>query len=143
MTRSAVVNDEKKNILAIFGKMIASRSNRPRLASGSSQPIGRAESSPVQIPGGQLVLEQFRSEGAFGAWLSRIVENQCPMRIREIRQYQFVYLDEPAGDKVKLELVGQEETPEDQLGTEQVRKPRGRRCVCALPSTTDREAAQR
>ena len=66
-------------------------------------------------------LSQFRREGTFGAWLSRIVENQCLMRIRELRQCQFVYLDEPSEANVKLELVGQTENPEDQLGAEQVR----------------------
>jgi len=30
-------------------------------------------------------LSQFRGEGTFGAWLSRNVENQCLMRIREMR----------------------------------------------------------
>src|SRR5579864_2329537 len=31
-------------------------------------------------------LGQFRGDGTFSAWLSRIVENQCLMRIREDRQ---------------------------------------------------------
>jgi RNA polymerase sigma-70 factor (ECF subfamily) len=66
-------------------------------------------------------LSQYRGEGPFGAWLSRIIENQCLMRIREMRQCQFVYLDEPTEAKLKLELVGQAESPEDRVGTEQVR----------------------
>ena len=39
-------------------------------------------------------LDQFRGEGTFSAWLSRIVENQCLMRIREERQLRFLHLDE-------------------------------------------------
>src|ERR1044072_8043076 len=36
-------------------------------------------------------LDQFRGEGSFAAWLGRIVENQCLMRIRESRNSRFVY----------------------------------------------------
>src|SRR4029453_8808288 len=50
-------------------------------------------------------LDQYRGEGTFSAWLSRIVENQCLMRIREERKSHFVYLDEPTESNVKLELV--------------------------------------
>src|SRR5258706_6061924 len=64
-------------------------------------------------------LEQFRGEGTFAAWLSRIVENQCLMRIREARQSQFVYLDETSDSNVRLELVGQALSPEDELGDHQ------------------------
>src|SRR5436309_2815221 len=39
-------------------------------------------------------LDQFRAEGTFAAWLGRIVENQCLMRIREARNARFEYLDE-------------------------------------------------
>jgi RNA polymerase sigma-70 factor (ECF subfamily) len=65
-------------------------------------------------------LEQFRGEGSFSAWLSRIVENQCLMRIRVERQLHFVYLDESTESKVKLELVGQTLSPEDELGDQQM-----------------------
>ena len=64
--------------------------------------------------------DQFRAEGSFGAWLNRIVENQCLMRIREQRNCRFVYLDEPADQEVKLELVGQTADPEDLLGSDEV-----------------------
>ena len=64
-----------------------------------------------------LRLNQFRGEGSFGAWLSRIVENQCLMRIREQRNLRFVYLDEPTESDVRLELVGQVADPEGQLGS--------------------------
>ena len=65
-------------------------------------------------------LEQYRGEGTFSAWLSRIVENQCLMRIREERKSSFVYLDESTESNVRLELVGQRASPEDELGEQQV-----------------------
>jgi RNA polymerase sigma-70 factor, ECF subfamily len=67
-------------------------------------------------------LDQFRGEGTFAAWLSRIVENQCLMRIREARNSQFVYLDESTESNVRIELVGQTAGPEDQLGADEVVK---------------------
>jgi RNA polymerase sigma-70 factor (ECF subfamily) len=65
-------------------------------------------------------LDQFRGEGSFAAWLNRIVENQCLMRIREARNSHFVYLDESNDSNVRLELVGQTADPEDNLGVEEV-----------------------
>jgi RNA polymerase sigma-70 factor (ECF subfamily) len=65
-------------------------------------------------------LEQYRGEGTFGAWLSRIVENQCLMRIRDERNVRFVYLDEPTESNVRLEVVGQSPDPEGQLGLSEV-----------------------
>jgi RNA polymerase sigma-70 factor, ECF subfamily len=65
-------------------------------------------------------LDQFRGEGTFGAWLSRIVENQCLMRIREERNLRFVYLDESTESNVRIELVGQVADPEDECGLEEV-----------------------
>lgn len=67
-------------------------------------------------------LDQFRGEGTFAAWLSRIVENQCLMRIREARNSRFVYLDEANDSNVRIELVGQSADPEDQLGVDEVIK---------------------
>jgi len=65
-------------------------------------------------------LDQFRGEGSFSAWLNRIVENQCLMRIREDQNARFVYLDESTDSKVRLELVSQRSDPEDQLGLNEV-----------------------
>jgi RNA polymerase sigma-70 factor (ECF subfamily) len=65
-------------------------------------------------------LDQYRGEGTFGAWFSRIVENQCLMRIREDRNVRYVYLDEPTKANVRLEVVGQGPDPENQLGLSEV-----------------------
>jgi RNA polymerase sigma-70 factor, ECF subfamily len=63
-------------------------------------------------------LGQFRGEGVFSAWLSRIVENQCLMRLREDRRAHFLYLDEStdADTNVRVELIAQIPGPEDELG---------------------------
>ncbi len=65
-------------------------------------------------------LAQFRGEGSFAAWLSRIVENQCLMRIREDRQAHFLYLDQSTEANVRVELVAQVLGPEDKLGDEEL-----------------------
>ena len=65
-------------------------------------------------------LAQFRGEGTFAAWLSRIVENQCLMRIREDRQAHFLYLDQSTEANVRVELVAQVPGPEDTLGDEEL-----------------------
>jgi RNA polymerase sigma-70 factor (ECF subfamily) len=77
-------------------------------------------------------LGQYRGEGTFSAWLGRIVENQCLMRIREERKSQFVYLDEASESNVRLELVGQMPNPEDELGEQQV-VSLVRREICLIP----------
>ncbi len=65
-------------------------------------------------------LDQFRGDGSFSAWLNRIVENQCLMRIREEQNARFIYLDEATDSNVRLELVSQRADPEDALGLEEV-----------------------
>ncbi len=77
-------------------------------------------------------LEQFRGEGTFDAWLNRIVENQCLMRIRYERDFRFIYLDEATESNVQIELVGQIASPEDQLGVEEV-VALLRREICRIP----------
>jgi len=65
-------------------------------------------------------LDQFRGEGTFGAWLGRIVENQCLMRIREARNSRFVYLDYSNDADIRIEVVAHTADPEDRLGEEEV-----------------------
>ena len=65
-------------------------------------------------------LAQFRGDGSFSAWLSRIVENQCLMRIREDRRARFLYLDDSTDANVRAELIAQVPGPEDELGDQQV-----------------------
>jgi RNA polymerase sigma-70 factor (ECF subfamily) len=65
-------------------------------------------------------LEQFRGDGSFSAWLNRIVENQCLMRIRVDRRTRFLYLDESTGADIRVELISQVLGPEDELGDQQL-----------------------
>jgi len=67
-------------------------------------------------------LDQFQGRGTFVAWLGRIVENECLMRIREERNNRFVYVDNPTESNVRIELVGQTTNPEDEFGREEVVK---------------------
>src|SRR5438034_3971582 len=63
---------------------------------------------------------QFRGEGSFVAWLTRIVENQCLMRIRQQRNAHFLHLDQTSEANMRFELVGQSRDPEDQVGWAEV-----------------------
>jgi RNA polymerase sigma-70 factor, ECF subfamily len=65
-------------------------------------------------------LDQYRGEGTFSAWLGKIVENQCLMRVREERRSYFLYLDEASDSNVRLELVCPIAHPEDEYGEQQV-----------------------
>ncbi len=65
-------------------------------------------------------LDQYRGDGSFAAWLNRIVENQCLMRIRDDRRSRLVYLDETSDSNIRLELVGRSADPEDELGVDEV-----------------------
>ena len=65
-------------------------------------------------------LDQYRAEGPFAAWLGRIVENQCLMRLRDERSSRSVCLDESPESKIGVELINQFAGPEDQLGTKEV-----------------------
>ena len=64
--------------------------------------------------------DQFQGSGTFAAWLSRIVENECLMRIREERRARLVSLDNPTESNNRLELVGPAMNPEDEIGWEEV-----------------------
>jgi RNA polymerase sigma-70 factor (ECF subfamily) len=78
-------------------------------------------------------LGQFRGEGTFSAWLSRIVENQCLMRLREDRQARFLYLDQSSESNVRVELVAQVPGPEDELGDQQLENLLRREISCIPP----------
>jgi len=64
--------------------------------------------------------DQFHGNGPFAAWLGRIVENECLMRIRKERNTRFISLDSLTESNVRLELVGPTTNPEDELGWKEV-----------------------
>jgi len=67
-------------------------------------------------------LDQYQGTGRFAAWIGRIVENECLMRFREQKSTRFVYMDNPAESDLRLELVSQNQNPEDEFGRQEVVK---------------------
>jgi RNA polymerase sigma-70 factor (ECF subfamily) len=61
---------------------------------------------------------QFQQDSKFSTWLSRIVVNQCLMRLRKQKRTRAVSIDEPvlAEDNMKLDLPDQKPSPEQALG---------------------------
>lgn len=60
---------------------------------------------------------QFQSDAKFSTWLTRIVVNQCLMRLRQIRRSRLVHLeDAPAAEQARAqELPARTDTPEQSL----------------------------
>jgi RNA polymerase sigma-70 factor, ECF subfamily len=63
-------------------------------------------------------LAQFNREAKFSTWLTRIVVNQCLMRLRQTKRAKLFYMDDTQlGDEVvTLELKDDGLTPEEELG---------------------------
>jgi RNA polymerase sigma-70 factor (ECF subfamily) len=63
-------------------------------------------------------LGRFQRDSKFSTWISRIVINQCLMRLRKARKASFLYLDEGAdeGNVGVMELPDRAPTPEAELG---------------------------
>lgn len=66
-------------------------------------------------------LAQFQCDSKFSTWFTRIVVNQCLMRLRHARRAKLFYIDEAVvEDAVRVELRDREVTPEEALGRVQV-----------------------
>jgi len=67
-------------------------------------------------------LHQFQGNGSFGGWLSRIVSNECLMRIRERKGARTISVDEvfESEGSFRLEVIDQRALPEDSVGDEEV-----------------------
>jgi len=65
---------------------------------------------------------QFNKEAKFSTWLTRIVVNQCLMRLRRTRRTKFLYMDDVlVGQEVQtLELPDTKESPERSLANEEL-----------------------
>jgi RNA polymerase sigma-70 factor (ECF subfamily) len=63
-------------------------------------------------------IDQFQQDSKFSTWLTRIVVNQCLMRLRQGRRAKFLYIDDTlVGDDVTtLELPDARKSPEQKLG---------------------------
>ena len=65
---------------------------------------------------------QFQRDSKFSTWMTRIVVNQCLMRLRQVRRANFLYLDDTmiGDERGTLELVDHGDSPEKQLGTKEL-----------------------
>ncbi len=63
-------------------------------------------------------LGQFNREAKFSTWLTRIVVNQCLMRLRQAQRAKLFYMDDTqvGDDIVTLELRDDNLNPEEELG---------------------------
>jgi RNA polymerase sigma-70 factor (ECF subfamily) len=64
----------------------------------------------------------FAGDSRFTTWVTRIVMNQCLMRLRQTRRTRFLYMDAPAPgeERVTFELRDRGATPEEGLGRREV-----------------------
>jgi len=67
-------------------------------------------------------LRQFQRDAKFSTWLSRIVLNQCLMRLRQTRRARFLYLGDSVGadDVLPLELPSKADSPERSLSRKEI-----------------------
>jgi RNA polymerase sigma-70 factor (ECF subfamily) len=64
---------------------------------------------------------QFQRDAKFSTWLTRIVVNQCLMRLRQVRRARFAYIDDAEGDDVAAaDLKDLRPSPETILGVTEV-----------------------
>ena len=61
---------------------------------------------------------QFNQESKFSTWLTRIVVNQCLMRLRKVKRARLVYLEDAVQgeEQMALDLPEPSDTPEEALG---------------------------
>jgi RNA polymerase sigma-70 factor, ECF subfamily len=67
-------------------------------------------------------INQFNKDAKFSTWLSRIVVNQCLMRLRKERRARFLYLDDGVqGEEIAtLDLADESPTPEASLARTEI-----------------------
>jgi len=65
---------------------------------------------------------QFNRDSKFSTWLTRIVVNQCLMKLRRSRKLQYLYIGDtgPGEDFANFELRDPRHTPEQGLGESEV-----------------------
>lgn len=67
-------------------------------------------------------INQFQRDAKFSTWLTRIVVNQCLMRLRQNRRARFAYIDDAqiGEETMTLELRDPRESPEETVGQAQI-----------------------
>ncbi|MFL6450483.1 MAG: RNA polymerase sigma factor [Bryobacteraceae bacterium] len=65
---------------------------------------------------------QFNRDSKFSTWLTRIVVNQCLMKLRRSRKFHYLYIGDAstAEDFVNVELRDNRHTPEEDVGEVEV-----------------------
>lgn len=77
---------------------------------------------------------QFQRDSKFSTWLTRIVVNQCLMRLRQGRRAKWLFIDEvQIGDDVMtLDLPDVRASPEKELGQSEIASVLNRE-ICRIP----------
>lgn len=67
-------------------------------------------------------IDQFLIDAKFSTWMTRIVVNQCLMRLRKARRAKFLYIDDVqiGEERGTLELQDVERSPESLLGAKEL-----------------------
>ncbi|HYP15511.1 MAG TPA: sigma-70 family RNA polymerase sigma factor [Bryobacteraceae bacterium] len=66
-------------------------------------------------------LGQFQSDSKFSTWLTRIVVNQCLMKLRQSRRAKMIYFEDTTREDGRpLDLPAKGCSPEEQLGRDEV-----------------------
>jgi RNA polymerase sigma-70 factor, ECF subfamily len=66
-------------------------------------------------------IAQFQRDSKFSTWLTRIVVNQCLMRLRRLRRQKTVYVEDIAGEDARvIEIPSEGLSPEVELGQAEV-----------------------
>lgn len=67
-------------------------------------------------------IDQFQRDSKFSTWMTRIVVNQCLMRLRQTRRARFLYMDDVliGEDRATFELVDRADSPETTVGSKQL-----------------------
>lgn len=64
---------------------------------------------------------QFQRDAKFSTWLTRIVVNQCLMRLRQTKRSRLLYIEDTATEESRaFDLPANIESPEDSLGKSEV-----------------------
>jgi RNA polymerase sigma-70 factor (ECF subfamily) len=67
-------------------------------------------------------INQFQRDAKFSTWFTRIVVNQCLMKLRQVRRANFCYIDEMVSENesMTLDLPQRSPNPEQQLGQAEI-----------------------
>ncbi|HYP09232.1 MAG TPA: sigma-70 family RNA polymerase sigma factor [Bryobacteraceae bacterium] len=77
---------------------------------------------------------QFQRDAKFSTWLTRIVVNQCLMRLRQQRRQKMVYVEDTVGEETRvMDLPCERVSPEAEFGQSQVAQVLRKEIRCIPP----------